>query len=115
MFSQRSCGKTLSNMTTENIFGSLIIGSIAASYRTDFFSQNSCFVQAYKVKIKQIATYFASAELKVTMNCPLEVQDDRALLTLTKTSVVEPLVSLHSAQSESAEVTTGENQIILFG
>lgn len=108
-FSQKIAAEISVNKTEGTYFRSLIMGLLPASSKKILFSQTTLCTQGGN------ATYSVSVELSLIMDCLLDVQNTVALLTLTNIPVVERLVSLHSAQSASAKITSGEEQILLFG
>lgn len=81
---------------------------LAESPRKILFSQSICFVQADN------ATCTTSTEIGVIIEGHLDVPSSRALLTLTKCPVAEPLLSLHQAQSVPAKERSPKEQLLLF-
>lgn len=69
-------------------------------FKESLLCQTSCFAEASNAK------YSASEELRVLMNCLSEMKNTGTMLNSSKTPIVERLVSLHPALSESAKETS---------
>lgn len=78
------------------------MGLFSLTSKRSLLCQTTCFAQT------EIATYSASVELRVIMDCRLEVQSTGALLSLIKISLADRLVSFHPAQWVLSKATTGQ-------
>lgn len=77
-------------MSVRNIFGCSRIDLYKLS------SKKISFIHIFSAQAEG-ATYHASVELKVIMNCALEIQDTAEMLRLSEVLVADGLVSLRSA------------------
>lgn len=85
------------------------MSSLSARFKERLVNQITCVSEQVN------AAHTAFADLRFMIHCFLNVQNSGAQFFLTKTPVVYRSTSSNHVQSASAEASSGEEKILLFG